>query len=409
MNCYIPSNLDFESLFPDCRKHRDKYFYFLHKIYEEKLFDSRYVNNSFVNLHSHTLRSIIGERIFYAVRESLEAKEVIEINHSYLVDKFSKSYRLTNKYRNVKHRQVRITDEKILQRIFWHKQKMINNIPDGIEYKFLYNNLNRISINHYEALTYILTNYSFDPYLFNSYKISIDYLNRKNFYFKVDNVAGRIHTNISNLPKELRPFLNYNGQKLINIDISNSQPFLFNILMLNHFSNNFQSPNSLLYNSFNNFLLTSPYVVQFSDVKMYVELTSKGKFYEYVMNEAGVKEKERGIFKKIFFERIFFCKNSKRKYKVAKLFRNLFPNVYDVITDYKKEDYTQLAIKLQSAEAEIMINKICKRIAQERPEIFVSTIHDSILTTEENKDYICSVILNEFESNFNLKPSIKIE
>ena len=75
----------------------------------------------------------------------------------------------------------------------------------------------------------------------------------------------------------------------------------------------------------------------------------------------------------------------------------------------KKEDYRKLAINLQRAEADLMINKVCKRISIERPEIFITTIHDSILTTEENKSYICNVILNEFERNFNLKPSLKIE
>ncbi len=42
-------------------------------------------------------------------------------------------------------------------------------------------------------------------------------------------------------------------------------------------------------------------------------------------------------------------------------------------------------------------------------DIFITTIHDSIMTTEDNTEYISNIILNEFEKNFNLKPSIKID
>lgn len=408
MNCYIPSNLDFESLFPDCRKHKDKYYYFLHKIFEERIFDKRYKKDSFIHLHSHTLRSITGERIFYVIRNNLLTRDVIEMDHSYSINEYSKSYRLTDNFRGVKHKKVKIEDEKILQRINKHKLNSINIIPEGSEYNFLFDNLNKITINHTEAIRYINENYSGDPDIYNAYRVSIDYIQEKTFFFKVDNTAGRIHTNITNLSKDLRQYLKYKGKPLINIDISNSQPFFFNILIQDFFKTK-QLKTSFSYNN-NTKYINLPYVVQFSDIGKYERLTSEGKFYEYLMKEAGLKNEDRQEFKKGFFGKVFFCNTQDHyTFKEAKLFRKLFPNVYDVIIDYKKEDYKRLAINLQRAEANLMINKICKRIAEERPKIFVSTIHDSILTTEENKDYICNVILNEFENNFNLKPSIKIE
>ncbi len=408
MNCYIPSSLDFEILFTDCLKYRDRYYYFLHKIFEERIFDKRYNKDSFINLHSHTLRGIIGERLFYVIRNNLLSREVIEMDHSYSIGEFSKSYRLTDYFRGIKHRKVKIEDEKILQRINKHRLKSINDIPEGSEFKFLFDNLNKISINHVEAIKYINENYSGDPNIYNAYRVSIDYIQEKTFFFKVDETAGRVHTNITNLSRDLRCFLKYEGKPLINIDICNSQPFLFNILIQDFYkvkqsNTSFSNNNNTLYNNL-------PYVVQFPDVIMYESLTSEGKFYEYLMKEAGIKQEKRQEFKKRFFGKIFFCNTQDHyTYREAKLFRKLFPNVYEIVTDYKKKDYKQLAINLQRAEAEIMINKVCKRIAEERPEIFVSTIHDSILTTEENKGYICNVILNEFEKNFNLKPSIKIE
>lgn len=408
MNCYVPSNLDFENLFPDCRKQRDKYIYFLHKIFEERIFDKRYNKDSFIHLQSQILREIIGWRLFYVIRNNLLSRKVIEMDHSYLKNEYSKSYRLTDPYREVNHRKIKIEDEMILLRINKHKLKSINNIPEGLQFEFLFNNLNRISINQTEAIKFINENYSGDLDIYNAYRLSIEYINEKTFFFKVDHTAGRVHTNITNLSKDLRCFLHNEGKPLINIDICNSQPFLFNILIQDFLkakqpNTSFSFNNNTLYNNL-------PYVVQFPDVTMYESLTSEGKFYEFLMKKAGIKSENRQEFKKSFFGKIFFCNTQDHyTYKEAKLFRKLFPTVYSIITHYKKEDYRKLAINLQRAEADLMINKVCKRISIERPEIFITTIHDSILTTEENKSYICKVILSEFERNFNLKPSIKIE
>lgn len=80
--------------------------------------------------------------------------------------------------------------------------------------------------------------------------MSVDYINTKTFFFKVDAIAGRVHTNITNLSRDLRCFLNYEGKQLINIDISNSQPFLFNILIQEFFKTN--QPNSSISFNYNN-------------------------------------------------------------------------------------------------------------------------------------------------------------
>jgi len=384
----------------------------LHKIFEERIFDKRYCRESFINLHSHTLRDIIGRKIFYVIRNNLLTKEVIEMDHSYLVGEYSKSYRLTDQYRNVKHKKIEITDERIIQRLSKHKLKLVSEIPDGSEYDLLLDNLYRIGIDHTEAIKFINCNYSGDPDIYNAYKVSIDYIHEQILFFKVDDIAGRVHTNITNLSRELRQFLRFEGKPLINIDISNSQPFLFNILIQNYLNSKQVKTYFSYYNNniTNTNYLNPPYVVTIPDIDKYERLTSEGRFYEYLMKEGGLKNECRQEFKKSFFGKVFFCQSRDQyTYKEAKLFRKLFPNVYNIILHYKSEDYKQLAINLQKAEANIMINKICKRISIERPEIFVSTIHDSILTTEENKEYICNVILSEFENNFKLKPSLKIE
>jgi len=364
----------------------------LNKIYQDRILNKTNKEKEYINLKAEILRYIIGRWEYKIVINNLLYSKIIETDNQYIVGEKCRGYKFTEAYRKAKFKKVVLIDNKILQRIYKYKQNVINQIPIGAEYKLLYDNLNKITIDSTKAIKFVYKNYSNDIDKLNSYLISIDLISDKNFFFVVDEVAGRLHTNVSNLPKELRPFLRYEDGKLVNIDIANSQPLLFNIL-IKKYSKAFSS-----------------YDGHYEDVKKYEELTTAGKIYEYLMVKMGIPNEMRQEFKKDVFGKIFYCDNSKKYvYKERKVFQRLFPNVYKIIEHYKKDNYKQLPISLQKAEAEIMIGTICKRIANERPEIFITTIHDSIMTTNKNKNYVSDVILNEFEKNFNLKPTIKIE
>jgi len=446
MKIYIPSNLELEKfLQKNDLKNRDKYYYIIHKIYEEKIFDKSYNKDSYVSLNAKVLESIIVR--YKPILDTLIKYEVIEQDNWYIVGAKSKGFRLTEKYRNNKHKAIELTNQKILYRICRYKQKMIDNIPEGVEYSLLYENLQKITIDSTNAINFTYSNYSNDEYAKIYNLISIEKLRSKDFFFKVDNTAGRVHTNITNLDSNLRPSLRFDDKKFINIDISNSQPFLFNLLIKEYFNetnifikpiyinfilsySSFSFYNYLLfiYNNINinsinninnnkyyiyNYLFTIynlSYVRKYYDVMLYEKLTCEGKFYEYLMDKFEVKAQERRKFKRDVFKRIFFSRiPKKREYVYWKKFKKLFPTVSSIILFYKQTDYKNLAVQLQKSEADIMINKIVKRIAIEKPECFILTIHDSILTTKDNKEYINKVILEEFGNSFNLKPSLKTE
>ena len=57
-------------------------------------------------------------------------------------------------------------------------------------------------------------------------------------FFSIPDRYGRFHSNLTNLKTTLRPFLRYRDSDLVNLDIANSQPMIFCLLLVNLLSNN---------------------------------------------------------------------------------------------------------------------------------------------------------------------------
>jgi hypothetical protein len=214
-----------------------------------------------------------------------------------------------------------------------------------------------------------------------------------NYFFEVNlNTTGRVYNTLTSVPRELRQFLRINGKKFIEIDISNCQPLIF-CVMLEKWAND----NGLL---------------QAADVIKYRQLCEAGTFYKYLiklMEENGETVNE-DMFKVDFFSRVFFS-SEKREYKWRKIFAHDFPNVSQCITDFKKDGYNKLAIKLQKTESDIMILDACARLYSgdgnsEKAISELFPIHDAIFTTGDYKDTVESVIYDAF-GRYGLKPKIK--
>ena len=60
-------------------------------------------------------------------------------------------------------------------------------------------------------------------------------------------------------------------------------------------------------------------------------------------------------------------------------------------------------------EADLVLKKICGRIADERPDIPLFTLHDSVITTEKHVGYVRSVMSHVLEEWMGASPALKIE
>ena len=145
------------------------------------------------------------------------------------------------------------------------------------------------------------------------------------------------------------------------------------------------------------------------DVHHYIELTSTGKFYDYITPFVDPKCVSRTEFKGSFFACIFFCKiahteKSKKAQRFAEgadivdettrevIRYEGFPNVLRAIQHYKSSlgSYEQLAIRMQRDEAALMLGVVLKELYKRG--IWATTI-----------------LTGAFASSFGIVPTIEPE
>lgn len=252
---------------------------------------------------------------------------------------------------------------------------------------------------------------------------SIHKFSKQEFYYSVDDNVGRFHSNLTNIKRELRSFITYDGQKLVNIDIKNSQPLLSTILLNKDFYdknsrilNIFNIPSSLqlLSNSstsYSSTIITLVKTLQKSDsqsIAEYVDIVNTGEFYQKVSEKLYpkadfMKPKMKEMIFTVFFSRNSFIRLPEAKSKID--FRDNFPQIYEIFRILKVKNHRALAHILQRIESELIVQKVSKRISVERPELPIFTIHDSVATTVGNEDYVSSIIKEEalYLTGINIK------
>lgn len=432
MKIYIPKKLIslkdilIENGYQKEIKHINKYLWFVSKIATFKIFNK---THEVVHLNNKYLRRIIGTNNTSRIKKILEKLNIVLIDKSYQVNNYSKSYEINEKYIS-KLTPISILDNKLEKNIEKWSYFDFYSINKNDNNKIIKNNLNTYNINnnssssepyedryfdlflhfslcfefltieHEEAEKYISYKYINEELKYIYYSDCITFIKEKYFFKIVDPKTGRFYTNITNLPKDLRQFLRYKGEQLIEIDIANSQPFLFNLVISNYSKS---AKLSETIGSYKGEMITDEYR----------NVTERGKIYEYFTekwNTEYSQKRTREEIKETFFKKIFFCTNKmNERYPESKLFQKVFPTEYKIIVETKKNDYKYLAYILQKLEAEMIIYTICLKLIKKIKDIGIFTIHDSILTTINNIEIVKQIMLKEFQQKFSLMPILKIK
>ena len=349
---------------------------YLINIIHELLIKYYFSNNLDIkfNLSSVILRKKYGEYYNYYI-EYLCDNGFISLVSKYYVGKKTNSYKIISNsiydvYRFKNFDKILLKKNKNRNEISISDMNQ-SNIPPFIRTKLI-QSLNNIKVDYDGAIKYIeelKAKNLIDEPKYQRNLISIENIDLQNIYFNFDDY-GRFHTNFTILKKEIRnEFLSINNEMIAEVDIKNSQPLFFAVILKKH-------------------LLDIN-----GDTKKYFDLVKNGLLYDDII--ANSKLSKRHEAKELIYK-VLFGDNLKTNKKSNDIFRKLYPSVYEYILEFKenKKNYKELSHELQKMESEFIFNNIIKEIYEIYPEITIFTVHDSILFPKSYQEKV-EVIFNK--------------
>lgn len=380
------------------------------------------------------------DRRYYKVRKILLDEGIIQMDNHYKVGKKSMGYRISPAYmgelvRIPLHANDTLTG---VIRLSASKRKQYNHvikdftpalrIDEKAAIDFLKADLQK-KLDNPELRSYDYSNKCYkDPYQqFMCAQRAVFDIVSGNFHPHIDSTAGRLHTTLTNMRGELRPFLSFNNKLLGSIDIVGSQ--LLDSLLL--FSSSFWDRDSS-FSIFNidplfidKIFSSSSYFSSFimickkeesrtdSDLQKYSELIKSGKFYE-VINEtvfSDGKLRDRKEIKAAVFQMLYTSNRfiGQPEAEPKRQFAKQFPSVNLMFGKLKQRQSNLLPILLQKIESYLVLDVITRRIAREYPSVPLFTIHDSIITTTDNISFVQEITKEELTNVFGFTPALKQE
>ncbi len=274
---------------------------------------------------------------------------------------------------------------------------------------------------------------------------------------------GRVHSLFTRLPRKLRGCLRLCGEPLVGIDLANAQPLLAGVLCVRYHASRsvrfgilnkrfrggrysdemlaqlervyglpspqtsiplgtYIHPSIVLEKRDSGFFLAgpSPWLSPSRlpvppqsepdglphDLRSYLEVCQRGEFYESLGDDRKAVKKELMV---ILFDR------PGRRSEITYRFNELYPTMAQFLRDLKTKNSLPAADRykypshlLQNFEATLFIGRICRRLMNERADIPVLTLHDSLYTTDHYVADLLGVMRGEF-ARIGLEPTFKLE
>ncbi len=370
-------------------KHIPYCYYIIDLILNKSLTDK---SNSYgyINLRTELIDGIIPSHSRLQVMSLLQVLNIIQINHSYNIGEFSKSYRIhpsidiTNKvYVDIKGQYIgtytitslREEGRKSLCTVLFDKEKRLENkvklqlqakTSDLLKYpEYDYQQQNIFNINlDYEQLQIDGINDDMIPFI---EKVN----NGVDLGINVNNSVNRVFTPVTNLKKEYRKYLlDKDNCSLMEIDFKSSH--LFHLLKeINE---------------------SSPSVELQQEIDMVKDIALNGDIYQYVANQPVLadyhltRDAAKDLFIKSFLYGMF-----PNRIKTIQV-KSIFP----LMTKHLDAKTRKLrSIDLQRSESYLVNRMIMKRIAVECNDITIYGIFDSVLVDENNYDQVYRIMEEE--------------
>jgi hypothetical protein len=411
-------------------------------------------NNYFRNICSQSMKDIIGNKDFNLImkllRDSLDP--IIEGDNSYsnFEDNiYCKGYRLVDKYNSG------IGAYKQLDPKF--SKKILKYLPENpeklmLEHRYLFilqqYELHQLEL-HPNVMDYIM---NLGKILLkdvsNVYQIAAIHNQIGRWLFSINRFSSkelnpmisasnhRLNSGFTNLPKLLRPFVMCNGQSLISIDLSASQPYILSKLMMNKFFlddkegfNLYTINNKLYKNIINDVCIDKgkdsiPFMWgkffdqnKLLDFDRYSNISFESDFYTQTIlsSYSGITDAElidkRLKFKNSIMYLLFDDDRSRRStFPNMQFLKSVYPGVNQWIElTHSSIGKKTFALILQRAESYLLLNKVCREFNQLNPEAPFFTIHDSVFTTENFEIPLMQSFQNCCNEVIGINPGLKLD
>ncbi len=441
---------------PDELAYTDHIRYLSHLVITRQFVDERCRDRGAATLKSEYLHNVIGRREWKTVKGICQRHDLVTTNGSYVPGERSCAYRLGEAHNGKWHR-VGLTDRALAARWsrwrdrddaeFWQAATKLSRFRI---LKRMMKNRDRLTLDRVNVRQLCL-DHEAQSREAHGWK---EYFNETSEPFDLEKLIrwremaaeklwdgewwkrlcpyGRYYWNVSGLWRHLRPYLRYDGQPMVNIDVKCSQPLFFVLLMMGEmdrfssFSPILTSPISLS-SSLSSLMIENgppgpslpPYIaLTYDDAWGRLKPDIQGfitqvvnpdcDIYEHLGRLAGCADDPRTPVKKKSTFHILYGTNKKTTpYQTA--MDTHYPNVMAFIKAYKeRHGYESLAQEMQRQESTWMFNQVCKRLTTEHPEIPLFPIHDSLMTLPEHAETVKRTMEEEL-FRLGVKPQLNVE
>ncbi|MCM8568895.1 hypothetical protein NE848_05870 [Gramella jeungdoensis] len=299
-----------------------------------------------------------------------------------------------------------------------------------------------------------------------SYHKRLDFiLNFENYLIKYSREGDddRFHSIFTRMPSDLKQFVRFGDKKIVEVDITNSQPLFLVLLLeeirsihqdhiqsslsfkelkkrikhtLSSYINNsnkdsyyniskYKIDTNRLSNNISTILSKSLETLDFTDVLLFKKLVIEGVIYEHIekvlLESNAVWKKDEQYFTKLYNKgkgiqeensfstprkcvktvmlNALYSPPNTKGLKAINDLKKEFPSLFTIIDAIKGKQSTDFPIYLQRMEAKFILDICSKRIHKQNPKLLLISRHDSLSTTEKHSKHL-QCIMQEMLKNY---------
>lgn len=378
------------------------YCYYLIDLIVSKSLTSHSNELGYVNLRSELLEKVIPSHSRILIISLLQKLQVLEVNDSYSVGNFSKSYKLDSAYplqelvavdfdlpikgqdieenNSWKERKGKSLCTVLSEKSNKIKQKAIEMIDKKTldllrikEYDFQQRNLFDLNLDYDRIKSDGLLGNPDHPQL----NLLLEKVNTgDDLCINVNNSVNRVFSPVTNLKKNYRKYLLCrNGNSLHSIDFKSSH--LFHLMKI--------------------IMAAKPKVELEKEVEELLSIAIHSDVYEFVASHPTMKKYylDRSSAKDLFIKSFLYGMYPNRA--KSKALKSIFPYTSEFLD---KQNRRALSIIIQQSESRLLNNMIMKRIAIEYPNCIALGLFDAVLVDQKHVNQVSTIVREESRNYF---------